>query len=146
MKQLFVSADLALKLQEAGFDEPCIAYYPKDKANEGAFLALNFCMSNDLHKHRTVCNSFEGKFLLPAPLYQQVVDFFREKKNLDIIILGDNYEELLKIDCYYGEVCATVWKEADTKTYIRQYKSENYKSYYDALSHTISAAIKIINP
>jgi len=144
MKQLFVSAELALKLQEAGFNEPCIAYYPKDKANVGEFLPLNFCMNSDLHKHRTVSNGIEGKFLLPAPLYQQAVDFFREKKSLDITIFGDNYDSLLKIDHYYGEVCRTVWE--DPKSDIRTYKSDNYASYYDALSYTISAAIKIINP
>ena len=142
MKQLFVSSEIALKLQEAGFDEPCIAYYPKDKTNAGAYHALNFCMNSDLNKHRTVRNSIEGNFLLPAPMHQQVVDFFREKKNLDITILGDNYDSLLKIDHYYGEVCRTVWEDPKSDIYI----SDNYASYYDALSHTISAAIKIINP
>lgn len=76
MKDLFVSYELALKLKEKGFDEECFGFYSKDG---------EFHYATAIGKLRTNI-SFEeaGMTEITAPLYQQVVDWFREKHNIFI--------------------------------------------------------------
>jgi hypothetical protein len=64
MKKEFVTYELALKLKELGFDEPCLAYY------EG--VELTHGMLNDIGKKR----------YLQTPLFQQAFRWFREKYEL----------------------------------------------------------------
>ena len=62
MKHLFVHYELALLAKEKGFDEECLAYWDE---------TFNFWLGG---------SGFSGdKTLIFAPLYQQLVDWFREK-------------------------------------------------------------------
>lgn len=72
MKELFVQLTLANKLKEKGFKKSCFGFYPNDE---------NPCIQ--------LC-SIDHKFgwwddYISAPLYQQVIDWLREKHNLYII-------------------------------------------------------------
>lgn len=73
----FVPFDRALKLQEIGFNEPCIAwYYGKDlwMVDQRESAPINY---------RT--NPIRGGNGVLAPTFNQVFRWFREKHNLNII-------------------------------------------------------------
>ena len=68
MKKLFVPYELALKLKEKGFDEPCIAVYREGKLKFP--VTGNFDLTNSIIHHSSD---------ITAPLYQQVIGWFIEK-------------------------------------------------------------------
>jgi|31_taG_2_1085359.scaffolds.fasta_scaffold04619_4 hypothetical protein len=72
MKNEFVPYELAIKLKELGFDEPCFGYY-----DGGGNLYT------------------EMVEVLKAPLYQQVFRFFREKYGLGHMINGIGHESFI---------------------------------------------------
>lgn len=79
MKKQFVTYEIALRLKELGFDEECICRY-------NSYGALKHCISGtnpDIDDYISF-NKYDDRLL--APLYQQVIDWFREKHNIDIII------------------------------------------------------------
>jgi len=69
METQFIPSELAEKLKELGFNEPCLAHY---YLMDGAF-------------ELTQLDEQKPKFLL-APLWQQSFDWFREKHNKHAII------------------------------------------------------------
>jgi len=88
MKHLFVPYEIALALKEKGFEEECLAY---------------FLTSTQPDPVITVCNPNkqypEWINTISAPLYQQVVDWFREKHKIHFDIC---YERTSKQ--YYGHL------------------------------------------
>lgn len=77
MNHLFVPYDVALKLKEKGFDEPCFGTYYSNGE-------LDWLKYKD-------CQVKEPKSFCSAPLYQQVFAWFREKHQLSPnIIRKDN--------------------------------------------------------
>jgi hypothetical protein len=79
MEKEFVSYEIALKLKELGFDEPCITYYYELTSNLRTHLAI------DIRYAWTYLGTNKLGFTL-APLYQQVFKWIREKHNIDISI------------------------------------------------------------
>ncbi len=71
MKHLFVPYEIALKLKDIGFDEPCFAEY---RQWDGGMLYLVIYQDDDDESDQ----DFTTESI--APLYQQVVDFFDKKK------------------------------------------------------------------
>jgi hypothetical protein len=81
MKDQFVTFEIAKELKELGFDEPCLARFNKSKFQMNRL--------RDWYKH----NSGEiDKIYLSAPLWQQVINWFREKYKLIIVIEWNSYE------------------------------------------------------
>ena len=80
IKEQFVTYEIALKLKELGFDERCLGYF--DIQSKELWL-------NDLGKN--IINLPE--ILLPAPLWQQAIDWFREKFHFHILIENVNVPE-----------------------------------------------------
>ena len=76
MKNLFVSYEIAILLKEKGFNEPCFAWY---YLPEGNLMGLG---SQEALKFK---NKGSKKHFCSAPLYQQVVDWFREKHLIKFI-------------------------------------------------------------
>ena len=75
MKKLFVPYAIALALKEKGFDEPCLQSYVDDKyLNSEIFVPTHAV---------TVKNSYDNK-LVAAPIHQQVVNWLKEKHDIDI--------------------------------------------------------------
>ena len=80
MKEQFVTYEIALKLKELDFDEECFSAYTEsgnlmdigDYSNDDKIGEL------DGHSYYIFCL---------APLYQQVIDWFREKHKINIIIM-----------------------------------------------------------
>lgn len=66
MKKLFVPYNIALLAKQKGFDEECLAaIYPDGELIEQLFGKLR--------------RSKNEEMVIAAPLYQQIVDWFREK-------------------------------------------------------------------
>jgi hypothetical protein len=79
MEKEFVSYEIALKLKELGFDEPCFTYYYELSSNLRTHLAI------DIRYAWTYLGTNKLGFTL-APLYQQAFRWFREKHDIDISI------------------------------------------------------------
>lgn len=131
MKHLFVSYEIALKLKEKGFDDPCLSKYN----NSGKMdIASIFGITNSLlkgepyRKYGWVCT---------APLYQQVIDWFREAHSIDIFT-NAHYATDNSVAGYLFDV------------YDRREKYNTQKgmfessSYYQALNKAIEEALKLI--
>ena len=74
MEKEFVTYEIALKLKELSFDEVCLAVYFNNKFQ----LVKGFNINNvDLH----VANEIDAVL---APLWQQAIDWLREKYNIHI--------------------------------------------------------------
>lgn len=89
MEEKFVPYELALKLKELGFNEPCINFwYQSGTLNNSVpiYEAKDWYHSNS---H------------LNAPLWQQVFDFFREKYGVDGWVVP--YHSDTKMYCYIIE-------------------------------------------
>lgn len=104
MEEEFVTYEQALALKELGFDEKCLSRYcvvTEWEKPTGEILFQNI-----------ECNLSE-RFLVKAPLKQQVFRWFREKYEIHGFIIhysrvmfkwcidsGDDFEESIKLDTY----------------------------------------------
>lgn len=79
MNNEFVSYEIALKLKELGFDEPCFTYYYEINSNLRTHLVV------DINKAWTYSGKTNLGFTL-APLYQQVFKWLRNKYGIDFSI------------------------------------------------------------
>ena len=71
MEEQFVTYDVALKLKELGFKEKCLASFH--------FISKDIVIMGNKEF------SFNKAFELSAPLWQQVIDWFREEYNIQIV-------------------------------------------------------------
>jgi hypothetical protein len=69
MEKEFVPYELALRMKQLGFDEPCFAYFKDEE----------FQYPNPYEPFK---NSEMKSWCITAPLYQQAFRFFREKYRL----------------------------------------------------------------
>jgi hypothetical protein len=79
MEKEFVSYEIALKLKNLGFDEPCITYYYELTSNIRTGLSIN------IHNAWTYAGTKKIETTL-APLYQQVFRWLRNKYDIDFSI------------------------------------------------------------
>ncbi len=79
MEKEFVSYEIALKLKNLGFDEPCFTYYYELTSNLRTHLAI------DVRNAWTYSGNKKLGFTL-APLYQQVFKWLRNKYGIDFSI------------------------------------------------------------
>jgi hypothetical protein len=128
MEKEFVSYEVALKLKEFGFDEPCITYYYELTSNLRTHLGV------DILNAWTYTGNKKLGFTL-APLYQQVFRWFREKQNLyGVYTMGDDWNNF-----YFH-----IWRnDTMTKTFVT---SSNwvYETYEEAELACLNEMIKII--
>lgn len=74
MEDLFIPYELALLLKEKGFDEPSFGVW--NNIEKRLYIGLEYDTNQN--------NMPNG---CKAPLYQQIIDWFREKHNIDITIM-----------------------------------------------------------
>jgi hypothetical protein len=79
MEKEFVSYEIALKLKELEFDEPCFTYYHNINSNIRTGIVVS------IHNAWTYAGTKKIETTL-APLYQQAFKWIREKHNIDISI------------------------------------------------------------
>lgn len=78
---------LAIKLKEKGFNEQCLGYY--DYNNK--LHITNGYYEHPMDKEQLICkNSNLDKMLCSAPIFQQVIDWFKYKHNVHISINADS--------------------------------------------------------
>ena len=80
MKNQFVTYEIALKLKELGFDEPCLATY---SYNTQLYDKGKFRIEITPQPFYYPDVNPLPRFIL-APLWQQVIDWFREKHKINI--------------------------------------------------------------
>lgn len=79
MKNEFVPYELALKLKQLEFDEPCLSYYDKNGELKRSLLEYPISRKNNFHES---CKIFI------APLFQQAFRFFREEHGHNGVVEG----------------------------------------------------------
>ena len=75
MNEDFAPFELAVKLKEKGFDEPCYGYYHCNGGNDSFELCGDRDFLNSKNKHR-----------IAAPTIPQVLKWLREQKKIHICI------------------------------------------------------------
>ena len=152
----FIPYDLALKLKELGFDEPCFGYYTpmKEWMMKGTrlnpkrhFHGCNWANSDNsmyfMYKQNSfgdrdsvVKNSEFTKAIhnVAAPLWQQVIDWFRIKYNWLIVVDVANSNEYYAAIREYDKIGAIISKIP--------YKI--YSIYEEAREQAILKAIELI--
>lgn len=142
MEKQFVTFEIAKKLKEIGFKEPCLAYYPlydfeddnKNLYKKGQLIFIcqgytSYGRSYDEIKPNIITNDEVNK--ASAPMWQQVFEWFR-KARVHMNIEFNNSTKL-----YYQKFNAT-------KTHPECFERKTYKSYYDAQEKTILNFINLI--
>lgn len=124
MEKLFVSYELALKLKELGYNEVCFGCTTGGNAV--------FKSNHSYYKHTAI-------------LYQQVIDWFREKHgmHLDVTFREVNGNKIEGINSVYFDIEIYKLSGGDaTKIYKFSEYSDNY---YESLNKAIEESLKIIN-
>lgn len=78
----FISKDLAIKLKEKGFNKPCFGWYD-NQITDSINLYLNV-KEGDYTDLLEYTNDFE--WIIDAPTIEQVLEWLREEKDIDIVI------------------------------------------------------------
>ena len=91
MEKQFVTYEIALKLKELSFDEPCLAYYDIE-----ILFPIEQPLPDEFNTTKTNNIHYDDDFHYPlikleddiiiAPLWSQVVDWFRDKHHTNIEI------------------------------------------------------------
>jgi len=131
MKKQFCSYEICLKLKELGFNEECFGYYRKE---EDLMIYLGTYNSNmnkpDMH----------GKYCA-APLWQQAIDWFREKYNLWIDSPTQDFWNKGLISVKLESIDKSIILEHHVdQPYWRVYRC--FKSYEEAREQSILKAIE----
>jgi hypothetical protein len=85
MKKEFVPYELAVKLKELGFDEPCLACYIDEEDKD--ILSFSFD-SNDCYQEiedNELKRNTQFKNSITAPTFSQAFKWFREKYDLHLL-------------------------------------------------------------
>jgi hypothetical protein len=123
MEKEFVSYEIALKLKELGFDEPCLTYYYNISGSIRTGIEVH------IHNAWTYAGTKKLETTL-APLYQQVFTWFREKYRLEGAIYRLNFKWASQVF------------NIETSTYC--FKHELFETYEQAEIHSLQKMIKII--
>jgi len=120
MEKEFVTYEIAKEIKELGFDCPVFA---------------TFDYKNEIKLREDFIKTTEK---LKAPLWQQVIDWLREKYDIHIVITVYPYSEIIEVNGYkiYMEINASLCTVINNET-------ESW-SYYKAREQAILKAIEII--
>ena len=145
MEKQFVTYEIALKLKELGFNEKCLAsYYTDDERNydKGDIYDCRRKLSSsiDFDPFKEEFDNFyinsNETYYVSAPLWQQVIDWFREKYNLDV------YTEPTYSLIEYSFKIISVQGKSKRQEYWDD-MAKTYKSYQEAREKAILKAIEL---
>ena len=140
MEKLFIPFELAVKLKEKGFDEPCFGYHENNTLDpECPKLIINFnntALSEEQSKRPGLYrvdnrNSCLAQWAIAAPTYQQVIDWFRDKK----IHIG--------FTPFYDFFTCTI-KDFNTDKEYEFNEYEFIKGYYPLQAFALDEALRLI--
>ena len=166
MEKQFVTYEIALKLKELGFDEPCFGYYTPMKKwmmegtrinPERHFHGCNLANSDNTMYFMYLQNSFgdrdsvvkNSEFTkaihnVAVPLWQQVIDWLREKHKYSVSIhVDEDNSTPSNIKYWY---CIDSFFEVPNNKIVREGIEEvdNFSSFEEAREQAILKAIKLI--
>jgi hypothetical protein len=131
MEKLFVPVELAIKLKHKGFDEPCMGYY----THKGEFGHHYHFLAKKTRNIFSATNSYVNELVndgrVMTPLYQQVVDWFRDEHKIVLVSAPLNTLGWWDAMAFNSE-CDRIFRFA------------GYKTYYEALYVSIEEALKLI--
>lgn len=148
MKEQFVDYNTAFELKGKGFNDECFGYYNK-LPNEKTFTLFGL---NTKGQGSYSNDSLWGKkdYACAAPISSQVVDWFRVKHNIDIIIL--NKYERPNVG-YYAEIKYarkdTLNKDNYYQVTLKEYPEYDRGvfepgTYREAMKKAIEEALKLV--
>lgn len=141
MKQQFCTYEISLKLKKLGFNEECLAIYTHNNEHytAGTFFLHTphpFTIEELIPEVQDIR---ESAVYILAPLWQQVIDWFRERHNIIVdwnLHDGDDSKTwritISHYDCYYLLYNQHVGKES------------YYETYQEAREQAILKAIELI--
>lgn len=114
MQKQFVNHEIALKLKELGFDEKCFAIYDAYQDNKLVYLS-----EDGRNPSGTIKTNESMDFSCLAPLWQQAIDWFREKYKIIVYVQPcfDNKGENEKYQWMIKPRNRVFMKNGDFKTY-----------------------------
>lgn len=130
MKHLFVPYHIAVLAKEKGFNEPCFATY--NKLSDGKI---------DLLPKKYGVNKMET--LTSAPLFQQLIDWFREEHKLNIWVIENPYTQGNGNGMYEWNIKPRTIKNQPLP-HPKGFGSGCGTEYYQALTKAIEEAFKFI--
>ena len=146
IKDLFVPYEIALQLKEKGFDEPCFGIFLNEYSNNPGYLysreERNICNEeideegNIIGVFVTYSNSKIFEQYTTAPLYQQVIDWFREIHKLDI---SHTVGFPLSYSFHVQDL------DREQKYWNFNGPEQVHKHYYEGLNKAIEEALKLIS-
>lgn len=156
INELFIPYEIALKLKEKGFDEAVLAHYiiykegNREQWNGGNKEGKNEDLvfhGNDWGEEENIeslcysVNSIEEtgyycyKEYIAASLYQQVIDWFREKHNIHINIMNQaGHFELI-----FSKTNENNWLHE-----LQEIERISFINYYDCLQKGIETVLNLI--
>lgn len=141
MKHLFIPYELALKAKEAGFKEPCMAIYRTDFADRTQ--AFQFMGENMFTATRN-SNPILAEQSFTAPLYQQIIDWFRDKHGLVISISPGYSAKWYNVSTYGITKNGKAISKQMEDIFFGGVMDMEAKTYYDALNKAIEQAFTLI--
>jgi hypothetical protein len=137
MNNEFVSYEISLKLKELGFDEPCLTYYYEFTSDLRTHIGV------DIGNAWTYAGTKKLGITL-APLYQQVLRWFREQFNWQSSIEATNDQHSHKLGYNYF-----IWNNITGEEYHTMPKDRPsgdwcFKTYEEAQKECILDLISII--
>jgi hypothetical protein len=129
MVKQFVTYEIALKLKELGFNEECLAVF------QIPYKKLTITGNSNVKLKMETIN---------APLYQQVIDWFREKHKYSVSIHVDE-DNSTPSDIKYW-YCIDSFFEVPNNKIVREGIEEvdNFSSFEEAREQAILKAIELI--
>lgn len=128
MKKQFVTYEIALKLKELGFDEHTLGYFGKDNNFR---IAEDSCNYGGIY---STCPLIRRNNFILAPLWQQVIDWLREKYDYNI-----TYNVLKGFD---GEIVKNyIFKGGDIQSNFKILSKRT--DFYEAREQAILKAIEL---
>lgn len=127
MKHLFVPYELALLAKEKGFNELCLACY----SSSGEIMQDGYYSFS-----KPARNEGNRPEYPTAPLYQQLVDWFREKYKIHFLIKRDGGYWIFEISSF---------KDEETESPFEKYEYRIHATdYHTGINKTLTEAFKLI--
>lgn len=129
MKHLFVSKELAEQLRDKGFSEPCLADYALLTPDHHQLYG---CGIVNFDINRTFINTTGT--IIPAPIYQQVIDWFRDTYDISVLIIPYRNDDGTLV--YEWTIINDIRDEEENEI--------TFMSYYECLEDAIKEVLKVI--